>query len=118
MQAADKRTAGLDLQGGLTEGQHAVPVQVADKRRKCLDVKIGVTVGQHACRNAGSSLLQRPRAIESIVRSMSAVLSCPLTIKVRKGFMDNKDVAHTFLPSVKAWGGSAVTLHGRSRQQR
>ena len=39
-------------------------------------------------------------------------------MKVRKGFMDNKDVAHTFLPSVKAWGGSAVTLHGRSRQQR
>ena len=39
-------------------------------------------------------------------------------MKVRKGFMDNKDVAHTFLPSVKSWGGSAVTLHGRSRQQR
>ena len=44
---------------------------------------IVLTVSLHACRNAGSSLLQRPRAIEQIVRSMSSVLSCPVTIKVK-----------------------------------
>ena len=70
------------------------------------------------CRGAGSSLLQKPRAIENIVRGMHSVLTCPVTIKVRKGFQDNQDVAHTFLPQVSSWGASAVTLHGRSRQQR
>ena len=70
------------------------------------------------CRGAGSSLLQKPRVIEKIVRGMGSVLSCPLTIKVRKGFNDNQDVAHTFLPDVTSWGATAVTLHGRSRQQR
>ncbi|KAL3146827.1 hypothetical protein ABBQ38_014803 [Trebouxia sp. C0009 RCD-2024] len=83
-----------------------------------VDVNMGCPIDLICDRNAGSSLLQRPRAIEQIVRSMSGVLSCPVTIKVRKGFMDNKDVAHTFLPSVHSWGGAAVTLHGRSRQQR
>ena len=34
------------------------------------------------CRGAGSSLLNKPARIEQITRSMSSVLSCPLTIKV------------------------------------
>lgn len=35
-----------------------------------------------APRNAGSSLLTKPARVEQIVRSVSSVLSCPLTIKV------------------------------------
>lgn len=46
------------------------------------------------------------------------MLSCPLTIKIRKGYWDNDNVAHTFVHEVKSWGATAVTLHGRSRQQR
>jgi hypothetical protein len=33
-------------------------------------------------RGAGSSLLNKPQRIEQITRSMSGILSCPLTIKV------------------------------------
>ena len=33
-------------------------------------------------RGAGSSLLTKPARIEQICRSMSSILSCPLTIKV------------------------------------
>ncbi len=33
------------------------------------------------CRGAGSSLLLKPNRIEQIVRSMSSLLSTPLTIK-------------------------------------
>ena len=35
-----------------------------------------------ARRNAGSALLTKPARVEQIVRSVSSVLSCPLTIKV------------------------------------
>ena len=34
------------------------------------------------CRCAGSSLMLKPARMEKIVRSMSSILSCPLTIKV------------------------------------
>lgn len=60
----------------------------------------------------------KPARMEQIVRSMSSVLSCPLTIKVRKGYHDNQDCAHNILPQVTEWGAAAATLHGRSRQQR
>ena len=46
------------------------------------------------------------------------MLSCPLTIKVRRGYYDGQDIAHDLLPHVQEWGASAATLHGRSRQQR
>lgn len=49
---------------------------------------------------------------------MSSVLSCDLTLKVRKGFHDGADVVHTWLPRAPEWGVSAVVLHGRTRQQR
>ena len=71
------------------------------------------------CRNAGSALLKKPQGkLKSIVQGMSSMLSCPLTIKIRKGYWDNAEVAHTFMPDVRSWGATAVTLHGRSRQQR
>ena len=85
-----------------------------------VDVELVIT-SKHAllCRNAGSALLKKPQGkLKQIVQGMSSVLTCPLTIKVRKGYYDNEDVAHSFLPEVLSWGAVAVTLHGRSRQQR
>lgn len=46
-------------------------------------------------KGAGSSLLTKPKRIEEISRAMSSVLSCPLTLKMRKGFMDDHDVSWT-----------------------
>ena len=63
-------------------------------------------------------MLLRPQRIEQVVRGMSSVLTCPLTVKLRKGYHDNKDMAHSLLPGLKSWGAAAVTLHGRTRQQR
>ena len=69
-------------------------------------------------KGAGSACLLRPQRMQDIVRSMTGVLSSPLTLKMRKGYDDGKDVAHELVPKVGAWGATAVTLHGRSREQR
>lgn len=49
---------------------------------------------------------------------MSEVLACPLTVKMRMGFANNQPTAHTLVPHLQSWGAAAVTIHGRSRQQR
>ena len=56
--------------------------------------------------------------MEQIVRASAPLLSCPLTLKTRMGYYDNKKVAHEIIPKMKDWGLAAMTLHGRSRQQR
>ena len=35
-----------------------------------------------------------------------------------QGYNDGKDIAHDLLPQAQGWGAAAVTLHGRTRQQR
>ena len=44
-------------------------------------------------RSAGSSLLLKPKKIEDIARAMSRSMSCPLTLKTRKGYHDGGDVS-------------------------
>lgn len=42
----------------------------------------------------------------------------PFTVKTRTGVQADKSVAHELLPKLEQWGAAAVTLHGRSREQR
>ena len=83
-----------------------------------VDCNFGCPIDVVTQRGAGSALLLRPQKMEAIVRACSSVLSCPLTFKTRTGFHDANPVAHSLLPQAAAWGAAAVTLHGRSRQQR
>ncbi|KAK9867475.1 hypothetical protein WJX84_007467 [Apatococcus fuscideae] len=84
-----------------------------------VDVNMGCPIDIVCNRGAGSALLTKPGRIEQIARAMGGLLRCPLTLKIRKGYSDDKDIAHTLLPRLYATGQvAAVTLHGRSRQQR
>lgn len=79
---------------------------------------------------AGSALLDAPSKLEKIIRGMNAVsLDIPITAKIRMGTRDNKPTATKIIERL-AFGGlesrdrlgppgcAAITLHGRSRQQR
>ena len=49
---------------------------------------------------------------------MSRILTCPLTVKMRTGVYSDKSIAHELFPMVEDWGVGALTLHGRSKEQR
>lgn len=83
-----------------------------------IDVNLGCPIDSICKRSAGASLLLKPQRIKQISTSMSSVLQTPLTLKMRKGYHENADLVHKFIPEVSSWGVSAVTLHGRSRSQR
>uniref|UniRef100_A0A8D2JCR1 tRNA-dihydrouridine(47) synthase [NAD(P)(+)] n=1 Tax=Varanus komodoensis TaxID=61221 RepID=A0A8D2JCR1_VARKO len=48
----------------------------------------------------------------------SKVLDVPLTVKIRTGVQEKTNLAHKVIPSLRDWGASLITLHGRSREQR
>ncbi|GIL65744.1 hypothetical protein Vafri_19449 [Volvox africanus] len=84
-----------------------------------VDINMGCPIDLVCDKKAGSALLRQPSRIERILRATSAALGdIPLTFKTRKGYNDGEDVAHTFLHKAGEWGAAAVTLHGRTRQQR
>ena len=46
-----------------------------------------------------------------------SAIGCALPPR-RKGYHDGADVAHELIPAIASWGAAAITLHGRTRQQR
>ena len=111
---------GVQLCGGYADSLCKVAQLVEDTCEvDFVDVNMGCPIDLVCQRGGGSALLTRPDRIKEIVQSMSRVLSCPLTVKIRKGFHDNQDNAHRdIVPHLREWGAAAVTLHGRTRQQR
>jgi tRNA-dihydrouridine synthase 3 len=79
---------------------------------------------------AGSALLDTPSKLERMIRGMNAVSGeVPITAKIRMGVKDDKLTAQKLIerlalggPEMRdqqgAPGCAAVTLHGRTRQQR
>ncbi|XP_046396569.1 tRNA-dihydrouridine(47) synthase [NAD(P)(+)]-like [Ischnura elegans] len=83
-----------------------------------IDLNLGCPIDLIYQQGGGSGLLRRENTLGIIVRSMTGVLNLPLTVKTRTGVHSDKNVAHTLIPKFKDWGVSAITLHGRSREQR
>lgn len=102
---------------------------------RVIDLNCGCPIDLIYRQGAGSALLDQPAKLEKIVRGMNAVSGeIPITVKIRMGTKDHKPTAerlidrlvhggpdHAAAAAVENGGASgvaAITLHGRSRQQR
>ncbi|KAI4968984.1 hypothetical protein ZWY2020_046314 [Hordeum vulgare] len=83
-----------------------------------VDINMGCPIDVVVNKGAGSSLLNKPMRIKSIVQASSAVTKRPLTVKVRTAFFEGRNRADSLVSDIYDWGASAITIHGRSRQQR
>ncbi len=52
----------------------------------------------------GSGLMVRKRPLEIIARTMAALLTRPLTIKMRTGVFKDKNIAHNIFPLLQEVG--------------
>ncbi|KAL3425100.1 tRNA-dihydrouridine(47) synthase [Phlyctema vagabunda] len=97
---------------------------------RVIDLNCGCPIDLVYKTGAGSALLDAPSKLEKMIRGMNVVSGeVPITAKIRMGTKDNKPTADKTIERL-AFGGSArenrlgapgcaaITLHGRSRQQR
>ncbi|KAK4105743.1 FMN-linked oxidoreductase [Parathielavia hyrcaniae] len=97
---------------------------------RLVDLNCGCPVDMVYKSGAGSALLDAPSKLERMIRGMSAVSGeIPVTAKIRMGVRDDKLTAQKLVERlalgsedmrgvIGAPGCAAVTLHGRTRQQR
>ncbi|KAG8882327.1 tRNA-dihydrouridine synthase 3 [Tulasnella sp. 332] len=84
-----------------------------------VDVNCGCPIDMVFKGGAGSALLDNTARLGKILATMNRALGeIPLTIKVRTGVKDGRNTAHKLMPKLSGWGVSAITVHGRTRQQR
>ncbi|KAI9694896.1 MAG: tRNA-dihydrouridine synthase 3 [Bathelium mastoideum] len=98
---------------------------------RAIDLNCGCPIDLVYRQGAGSALLDSPAKLEKILRGMNAVSTdVPITVKIRMGTKDNKPTAYNLVERLAVGGRAAtelgdgpagvaaITLHGRSRQQR
>ncbi|KAG0473115.1 hypothetical protein HPP92_014972 [Vanilla planifolia] len=83
-----------------------------------IDINMGCPIDVIVNKGAGSSLLTKPMRMKSIIQAASETTIRPLTIKVRTGFFEGRNRVDSLISDFFPWGANAVTIHGRSRQQR
>lgn len=84
-----------------------------------IDLNVGCPVDLMCQQGLGSALLTRLTRLEDLVTGMAQTSQVPVTVKVRIGKDWNHPVTHSQIaPVVHTWGASALTVHGRSKEQR
>lgn len=98
---------------------------------RCIDLNCGCPIDLVYREGAGSALMDHPSKLEKMLRGMNVVSGeTPITVKIRTGTRDGKPTANKLVErlifgghesqemNIGPCGIAAITLHGRSRQQR
>ncbi|KAF8888787.1 zinc finger dihydrouridine synthase [Infundibulicybe gibba] len=85
-----------------------------------VDINCGCPIDLVFKTGSGSALLDAPGKLGKIIVGMTKALDgIPVTVKLRTGIKDGKNIAHKLMPRLATeWGASCISLHGRTRQQR
>ena len=82
-----------------------------------IDFNMGCPVPKIVNNHEGSALMQDPGLVREILTKLVKATDRPVTVKIRKGFTDENCNAPEIARIAQDCGVSAVTVHGRTRQQ-
>jgi tRNA-dihydrouridine synthase B len=82
-----------------------------------LDINFGCPVKKVVSRNGGSGCLRDLDLVQAIIRSVSAAIRIPTTVKIRSGWSDETRNPVEIALRCQDAGAQVLTLHARSRTQ-
>lgn len=82
-----------------------------------VDINMGCPAPKIVKNGDGSALMQDPKRIEAILKAVVDVAKKPVTVKFRKGWSPDTVNAVEIGKIAEACGVSAITVHGRTRDQ-
>lgn len=91
--------------------------QEIDKIADIIDFNMGCPAPKIVKNGDGSNLLLHLDLVEKIVRAIRENTDKPITFKIRKGWDENNIVAVEAAKIIEKAGGSAITIHGRTRKE-
>lgn len=78
-----------------------------------LDINMGCPARKIVTKGDGSALMKDPALAAAIVRAVSAAVSCPVTVKFRRGWAEGDETCVDFARRMEDAGAAAVAVHGR-----
>ena len=97
--------------------QAAAIEQSLESRLFAIDINMGCPARKIAGKGDGSALMKDPHLAADIVRNVTRAVSCPVTVKFRRGYESGNETAVEFAHYMEDAGADAVAVHGRYAQQ-
>lgn len=91
--------------------------EVQERGASIIDINMGCPTPKIVRNGDGCALMLKPELVREIVRSVVGTVSVPVTVKIRKGWDEDSVNAVQVAGIAEAEGASAVTVHGRTREQ-
>lgn len=113
----EERPVSLQLFGADPYIMSEMAKRIEHRNFDILDINMGCPVPKVVNNQEGSALLQNPKLVGEIVSAIVKAIDKPVTVKIRKGFGREECNAVEIAKVIEASGGSAVAVHGRTREQ-
>lgn len=113
----EEGAVALQLFGSDPDIMAEIAARLEDRGFAAIDVNMGCPVPKIVGNGEGSALMKEPSLAGRIIEKMSAAVTCPVTVKFRKGFDDAHVNAVEFAHIMEESGAAALTVHGRTREQ-
>jgi tRNA-dihydrouridine synthase 3 len=108
VQIADRSEAGVAEGARIAEARGA----------RFVDLNCGCPIFEMTRRGLGASLMRKPRRLARLVAAMVRAVRLPITVKLRTGWSAEKPTVAEAARACEEAGAAAITIHGRSREQR
>lgn len=92
--------------------------EAAARGASWVDLNCGCPIHDVVKRGMGATLLQRPTQLAKLVEEMVKNVPVPVSVKIRLGWTESEQNASEVARLVQEAGAAALTVHGRTREQR
>lgn len=115
--AEEEKPAAIQIFGSEPEIMAEAARQAEAEGAAIIDINLGCPTPKIVKNGDGSALMKNPELVRNIVRSTVKAVGVPVTVKIRKGWDDNSVNAVEIAGIAAGEGASAITVHGRTREQ-
>lgn len=113
----NERPAAVQLFGSEPQTVAAAAVTAMEYKPDIIDINMGCPAPKISGNGAGSALMKNPDLCGKIVEAVCKAVDVPITVKIRKGWDDKSVNAVEVSKICEQAGASAITVHGRTREQ-
>ena len=98
---------GVQIAGGHADQYTRVAEILANEEElevDFVDFNLGCPIDLVCEKGSGAALMLREKKLKGSLEGVTKVLDCPVTVKMRTGWDEKKNIAHCLVPTIQKWG--------------
>jgi tRNA-dihydrouridine synthase B len=112
-----ERPASVQIFGSDPDIMAGVTRRLNNSDAAIIDINMGCPTPKITKNGEGSALMLKPQLVAEIVRAVSRASTKPVSVKIRKGWDEDRVNAVEIARIAEENGAKAIAVHGRTREQ-